>query len=95
VQLGGGGGGSGGGGAAWVTANVWPAMVIVPVRTAAVFAATVKLTDPLPIPAVPAVIVIHDALLTAVHAHVPPAETVIAVPAPPVAANDSLTGAIV
>jgi len=95
VQLGGGGGGGGGGGAAWVTVNVWPAMVIVPVRTAAVFAATVKLTDPLPVPAAPAVIVIHDALLTAVHAHVPPAVTVIAVPAPPASAIDSLAGAIV
>jgi hypothetical protein len=95
VQLGGGGGGGGGGGAAWVTVNVWPAMVIVPVRTAAVFAATVKLTDPLPVPAAPAVIVIHDALLTAVHAHVPPAVTVIAVPGPPASAIDSLAGAIV
>jgi hypothetical protein len=95
VQVGGGGGGGGGGGAAWVTVNVWPAMVIVPVRTAAVFAATVKLTDPLPVPAAPAVIVIHDALLTAVHAHVPPAVTVIAVPAPPASAIDSLAGAIV
>ena len=82
--------------AAWVTVNVRPAMVIVPVRAAPVFAATVKLTDPGPVPVAPAVIVIHDgALLMAVHAHVPPAVTVIAVPAPPAAAIDSLVGAIV
>src|SRR6187551_1998962 len=93
VQLGGGGGG---GGAAWLTVNVWPAMVIVPVRATPVFAATVKLTDPVPTPAAPAVTVIHDgALLTAVHAHVPPAVTAIAVPAPPAAAIDWLVGAIV
>jgi hypothetical protein len=87
-------GGGGAGGAAWVTVNVWPAMVIVPVRAAPVFAATVKLTDPGPVPAAPAVIVIHDALLTAVHAQVPPAVTAIAVPAPPAASIDSLVGAI-
>jgi len=69
-------------------------MVIVPVRASPVFAATVKLTDPGPGPVAPGVIVIHDALLTAVHAHVPPAVTVI-VPAPPAAAIDSLIGAIV
>ena len=92
VQLGGGGGGA----AAWLTVKVWPAMVIVPVRAAPVFAATVKLTDPGPVPLAPAVIVIHDgALLTAVHAHVPPAVTAIVVPAPPAAAIDSLVGAIV
>ena len=71
-------------------------MVIVPVRAGPVFAATVKLTDPGPVPLVPAVIVIHDgALLTAVHAHVPPAVTAIAVPVPPAAAIDWLVGAIV
>ena len=70
-------------------------MVIVPVRAVSGFATTVKLTDPVPVPLVPAVIVIHDgALLTAVHAHVAPVVTVIAVPAPPAAANDSLVGAI-
>jgi hypothetical protein len=67
-------------------------MVIVPVRAGPVFAATVKLTDPVPMPAAPAVIVIHDgALLTAVHAHVAPVVTAIAVPAPPAAAIDSLS----
>jgi len=71
-------------------------MVIVPVRAGPVFAATLKLTDPGPVPLVPAAIVIHvGALLTAVHAHVAPVVTVIAVPAPPAAAIDSLVGAIV
>jgi hypothetical protein len=66
-----------------VTVNVWPAMVIVSVRAAPVFAATVKLTDPVPIPVAPAVIVIHDgALLTAVHAHPAGAET-LTNPVPP------------
>jgi len=70
-------------------------MVIVPVRAGPGFATTVKLTDPGPVPLAPAVIVIHvGALLTAVHAHVPPAVTVIVVPAPPAGANDSLVGAI-
>ena len=79
-----------------LTVNVWPAMVMVPVRAGPVFAATVKLTDPVPVPAAPAVIVIHDgALLTAVHAHVAPVVTAIAVPAPPAAAIDSLVEAIV
>ena len=88
--------GGGGGAAAWVTVKVWPAMVIVPIRAAPVLAATVKLTDPVPVPLAPAVIVIHDgALLTAVHAHVPPVVTVIAVPAPPASTIDSLVGAIV
>ena len=42
------------------------------------------------------VVMIHDgALLTAVHAHVAPVVTAIAVPAPPAAAIDSLVGAIV
>jgi hypothetical protein len=78
-----------------LTVKVCPPIAIVPVRAAPVFAATIKLTDPLPVPAAPAVIVIHDALLMAVHAHVPPAVTVIAVPVPPASAIDSLAGAIV
>ena len=80
----------------WVTVKVWPAMVMVPVRAAPVFAATVKLTDPGPVPLAPAVIVIHDgALLTAVHAHVAPVVTAIAVPAPPASAIAWLVGASV
>ena len=54
--------------AAWLTVNVWPAMVIVPVRAAPVLAATVKATVPLPLPLAPLVTVSHDAVLAAVHA---------------------------
>jgi hypothetical protein len=50
-----------------VTVNVRPAIVSVPVRCVPVFAATAKLTMPLPVRAAPAVTVTHDALLAAVH----------------------------
>jgi len=54
---------------AWLTVNTRPTIVIVPVRgLAAGFAATEKLTVPFPVPELPAVIVSHAALLTAVHA---------------------------
>jgi len=89
VQVGGGGGG---GAAAWLTVNDWPAMVIVPVRAAPVFAATVKLTDPLLAPIAPAVIVIHDALVVAVHAHPPGAET-LTNPVPPTSDTEALLAA--
>ena len=49
------------------TVNARPAMVSVPVRGAALFAAALNATVPLPVPLAPAVIVIHDALLVAVH----------------------------
>ena len=49
--------------------KVWPAIVAVPVReVVAVFAATLIVTLPLPLPFVPLAIVSHDALLVAVHA---------------------------
>ena len=71
---GGGGGGGGGGGAAaadCVTVKVRPAIVNTPLRSAPVFAAAVKPTEPLPVPAAPDVTVSQaGALLTAVHAHV-------------------------
>lgn len=76
--------------------NVWLAIVIVPLRAAPVFAATVKPTDPLPVPLAPDVTVIHDALLTAFQVQVlTDVVTAIGVPAPPAAATDSLFGAIV
>jgi hypothetical protein len=79
-----------------LTVNVWLAIVIVPLRAAPVFAATVKPTEPLPVPLAPDVIVIHDALLPAFQVHVPAeAVTATAVPVPPAAAIDSLFGAIV
>ena len=52
-----------------MTLNVCVAIVTMPVRAAPVFAATLKPTTPLPVPAAPDVTVSHTALLTAVHAH--------------------------
>jgi hypothetical protein len=62
--------GVGGGGAACETVNVWPAIVSVPVRAAAVFAATANATVPLPVPDAPPVSVSHGAFALALHAHV-------------------------
>ena len=79
--------------AAWVTVNVWPAIVSVPVR-ALVFglAAALNATVPVPLPLAPLVTVNHDVLLlTPVHAH--PASAVTAVdPVPPPATTDWLVG---
>lgn len=59
-----------------------PAIVMEPTRGAvAAFVATLNVTNPLPAPGVPPVTVSHAALLTAVHAHEAPLETVI-VPLP-------------
>jgi len=55
--------------AACATANVWPAIEIVPLRAGPTLAATLKPTDPLPSPLVPDVMAIHVALLFAVHEH--------------------------
>jgi hypothetical protein len=52
------------------------AIVNVPLRAAPVFAAMLKPTGPLPVPAAPEVTVIHATLLVAVHAHVAPLVTV-------------------
>jgi hypothetical protein len=79
---------------ACVTVNVLPATVNVPVRgVVAVVAAAVKLTDPLPVPLAPALIVSHATLLVADHAHPAPAVTP-TVPLPPAAATDCDTGEI-
>jgi hypothetical protein len=80
--------------AAWLTVNVSPAMVSVPVRAAPVFAVTLKLTAPLPLPLAPDVTLIHDALVVVVHAHPLAVETATGPPAPAVAARDSLVGVI-
>jgi hypothetical protein len=61
--------GDGAGAAAWVTVNPCPAIVSVPFRAAPVFAATLKPTDPLPLPDAPDVTVMNPALLAAVHVH--------------------------
>ena len=60
---------------AWLTVKVWPAIVIVPVRAASVFAATEYPTEPLPEPLAPLVIVSHAAFDVAVHAQPVPAVT--------------------
>jgi hypothetical protein len=63
-------------GAAWLTVNVWPAIVIVPLRADPVLAATLNPTDPLPVPDAPDVTLIHCTPLVAVHVHPAPAVTV-------------------
>jgi hypothetical protein len=50
--------------------NVRPAIVSVPVRAAPTFDANRYETLPFPVPVAPDVIVIHEALLSAVHGHV-------------------------
>jgi len=84
----GGGGGGGGGAAACDTVNVLPAAVIVPLRAAPVFAATVNDTLPLPLPELPPEMVIHGAFDAAVHAHVPADAVTANDPEPPVSATD-------
>jgi hypothetical protein len=56
-------------GAACETVTVRPAIVIVPVRATFVFAATAKVTVPVPFPVEPLVTVSHVAPLTDVQAH--------------------------
>jgi hypothetical protein len=76
-----------------LTVNVCPAIVIVPDRPGPFVEATVKFTVPLPVPLAPAVIVIHDCELAAVHAQPPPAVTVTD-PLPPAGATDCESGEI-
>jgi hypothetical protein len=54
---------------AWLTVNAFPAIVSVPERAGPVFAAAAKVTDPLPEPLPPDVIVSQGALLAAVQPH--------------------------
>jgi len=75
------------------TVKACPAIVSVPVRAAPVFAATVKPTDPLPVPVSPEVIVSHDALLVAVHPQLAVVETV-TLPVDVPASTERVTGAI-
>jgi hypothetical protein len=75
----------------WLTVNVRPAMVNVPLRAGPVVAATANWTVPFPFRLPALVIVIHEALLVAVHSH--PATVVTAtVPEPPVFATDDESG---
>ena len=69
--------------ASWVTVNVFPAIVNVPVRDEVVmFAATEYVAVPLPVPTLE--VVIQDTLLDAVQVQPVPAVTV-TLPLPPVA----------
>ncbi len=76
--------------AACDTVNVSPAIVMVPLREAAlVFAATENETDPSPVPDAPAVTVIQLAFEVAAHAQ-PEGATTLVEPVPPDAATESL-----
>jgi len=80
----------GGGAAACVTANVWPAIVTMPLRSLVeVFAATSRRTVPLPFPFAPAPTTIHGTLDAAVQGHPAPAVTD-AVTDPPLDATRAL-----
>lgn len=77
---------------AWVTWNVWPATVAVPVREMVpAFALALSVTVPGPVPLAPLTTVIHAALLTAVQAQPAGAVTATAVD-PAVASIDALNG---
>ncbi len=74
--------------AAWLTVNVFPAIVNVPVLgEVVVFAAMVNELDPAPLPLAPLVRVIHAALLAAVHAQPVGAVTLVE-PVPAAALTD-------
>ena len=73
--------------AAWVTVNVTPAIVTVPVRElAVVLVATLRDTVPLPVPLAPDVTLIHDALLVADRAQ-PVVPVTVTLTPPPTAAT--------
>jgi hypothetical protein len=71
-----------------LTVNVSPAIVSVPLRAAPVLAVTLNSTDPLPLPLAPDVMLIHVALVAAVHPHPLVVDTATGVPAPAVAPTD-------
>ena len=59
-----------------MTVTVWPATVNVPVRAVpVVLAATLNVTEPMPDPLAPAVTVIQDVVVVAVHEQDVPAMT--------------------
>jgi hypothetical protein len=77
-----------------VTVNVLPAIVSVPVRLSPErFDATINVTVPVPWPGPGLSIAIQAVLLTASHAHVAPAVTVL-LPEPPSDVNDRADGEI-
>jgi hypothetical protein len=89
-----GGGGGGGAAAACDTVKVCPPMVSVPVRAAAVFAATLNATVPLPVPDAPLVTVNHAALALAVHAQLFADAVTVTDPAAAVSATSCVVGEI-
>jgi hypothetical protein len=76
----------------WFTVTVWFATVSVPARAGPLVAWTENVTVPSPLPDDPAVTVIHDAPLAAVHAH-PGAAVTVMVPVPPAEFMVCVTGA--
>lgn len=80
--------------ATWETMKARPAIVMVPVRGAALlFGATEKLVEPFPEPLAPPVMVTHDVLLVAVQLH-PVAAITLTDELVPGAATDRLEGEI-
>jgi hypothetical protein len=79
--------------AACVTVNVSPAIVRVPDRDEPMFGRTAYATLPSPVPDPPDAMVIHDALLAAVHVHALVVDT-FTLPVPPSTGNLALFGEI-
>jgi hypothetical protein len=79
--------GGGGGGAACDTVKGCPAIVSVPVRAAAVFAAATNATVPLPVPEAPLVTVNHGAFEFAVQPQVVAEAVTATEPEPPASAT--------
>ena len=75
--------------------NVCPAIVAVPDRAAPAFAAMFIDTEPLPVPDVALLNVIHGTFGVAVHAHVDADAVMVTVTGPPVSGAAWLVGAIV
>src|SRR5690242_14248102 len=62
---------------AWLTVNVWPAMVTVPVRGCPGLSGIAMKTLPLPVPEPPDKIVMNDEVVVAVHGQLGPVVTAI------------------
>src|SRR6185369_12289154 len=77
------------------TATVLPAIVNDPVRAAPGFALTDTATLPLSVPAAPAVTVMNESLLRAVHAHNTALDVTVSVAVPPGDPNERLVGVTV
>jgi hypothetical protein len=80
---------------AWATVNSRPAIVIVPARPPPLFAATLNVTVPLPLPVLPDVTVIQGTLLVAVQPQPVAPVTVIGEPVPPLRPSNWNVGAMV